>query len=133
METDDCPVDLPLTAAAWEEGSEIDDLERALEEDLEPLLSDLAESACESGGWPEDETVEASVVSVDDGEIRAEVTIYFTEVIASSCKDMPHHEKRDSRRRIVLRAGELVGYAEYSLSDTSQWDLRDRNSAADGA
>lgn len=132
MESQDLTVDLPLTVAAWEAG-ELDELDRAIEDDLTFHLGDLAEGGCESGGWPDDESVEVNITSSSDSEIRADVTIYFTEVIPSSCKDLPYHENRDSRWEIVVRAGESVGRLEYSQSDTSQWDLSDRNSAADGA
>lgn len=132
MESQDLTVDLPLTVAAWE-AEELEELDRTIEDDLTSRLGDLCEDGCESGGWPEEESAEVHITSISASELRADVTIHFTEVIPSSCRDMPHHEKRDSRWEIVVRAGESFGRLEYSQSDTGQWDLSARNSAADGA
>lgn len=76
--------------------------------------------------------VEVDPAEISDGELRSNVTVYFTEVIPSSCKDMPNYEKRESRFRIAIKKGAAIGVLEYSLSDPRQWDLLDRNSAADG-
>lgn len=132
MDADEWSVMLPLTAAAWEAGK-TDDLERAVEEDLTHQIDDLADDGCQSGGWPEDVMAEADGVTISRSELRVDVTIYFTEVIASGCQDMPHRVRRDIRLRMSLRPGETVGRVEHSISDPAQWDLIDRNSAADGA
>lgn len=124
-------VDLPKTAAAWEEGRH-DDIESALDDDLSGHVSDFLDDACESGGWPEDEQVEVGEVQITRKRVTAEVTVYFNETIASGCKDINHQEDREARLVITLNRGESNATVERSASDPSEWDLQDRNSAADG-
>ncbi|HYN81818.1 MAG TPA: hypothetical protein VES88_09985 [Gemmatimonadaceae bacterium] len=131
MTQDDWSVELPKTAAAWGKGNSAA-LESVLEEELTAQADDLLEDACELGGWPEDEQVEVSDVVLNGNLMNATVTVYFTEVIPSSCKDLSHRERREHRIVIAMRRGDPTGTVAHSASDPNQWDLIDRNSAADG-
>ena len=128
---EDWTVALRKTAAAWKSG-DMADVDWALDDELSGSALQRLESACDSGGWPDDEQIVIENVSVSDDALTADVTVYFTEVIASSCKDMPNRVDREARLVVTLRRGESIGRIEYSDADPSQWDLIDRNSAADG-
>lgn len=133
-EDDDNTVDLPRTFQVWAAGDDKDDLQEALDYDLSGNLSDYLESACESGGWPEDDQVEVGEVTLDGAQLTARVTVYFTEVIASGCRDMPHHERQQTR--LIVKAdrgskGQGLIERDYE-SDRSQWPVEDLNSANDG-
>ena len=127
----DWTVHLPKTAAAWEEGR-TEDLEWTLDDDLAGNLSEFLDNSCESGGWPEDDDVVVDRVNVSGSLLTADVTVHFTEVVPSSCKDMPYHQKRDAHFVVTLKLGSSTVLVNYSTADPTQWDLLDRNSAADG-
>jgi hypothetical protein len=131
VDQDNWFVDLPKTVAAWEEGRR-EDIESALDDDLSGQVSDFLDDACQSGGWPEDEQVEVGEIKITRNRLTADVTVYFNEIIPSSCKDISNHEDREARLVITLMRGEANARVERSAADPNQWDLQDRNSAADG-
>lgn len=131
MDHDFLMIDLPKTAAAWEEGR-LAELEEALGHDISPKLFELVEDACRSGGAPDDEQYYIDDIQITADRLTADVTVTFTEQIPSGCSDMPHEVDREHRVVITLDAGESTGVVQASDSEPNQWDLIDRNSAADG-
>jgi hypothetical protein len=132
--TDDNTIDLPRTFAAWAASDDKDDLQEALDHDLSGNVSDYLDDACESGGWPEDDQVEIDDITLDGDRLSARITVHFTEVIPSSCKDMPYHESQQTRLIVTAkRGGNGRGIIERDYeSDRSQWSREDLNSANDG-
>jgi len=106
------------------------DIEDTLATELTEQASSLLEGYGE--GWSDDEEVEILNLEVGEEELEARFAIHFEEVIPSGCRDMPHH--REGRVELVLQMRREEDRAVIGDSDSnpSQWDLWDRNSAADG-
>lgn len=87
-------------------------------------------------GWPEDEQVTISEVAVVDQVLTAMGVLGFTEVIPSSCADLPHKKSQivPLKVRLDARSGEArVVFGTCTSGDPlDDWDLGDLNSAADG-
>jgi hypothetical protein len=124
-------IELPKTAAAWEEGR-MDDLGAELDDDLAGEMLEFVDEACESGGWPEDDEVTVHTVVISGNVMTVQVTVDFTELIASGCMDLPNSERRVARFVVTLEREDTTALVEYSPSDPNTWDQADRNSAGDG-
>ena len=129
---EDIPVtfNFPKSHAAWVRGNDLDDV---LEEELALIASDLAQDACShTGGWPNDEHFVVNDVVDEGSRLKINVTVTFTELIPSSCKDSPYIEQRRSDHVLTMeKDGDLV-FVDYPPSDDEQLDLADWNSAGDG-
>jgi len=122
---------LPKTTVALANG-DIEDIATTLADELTPQAADLVNEACDSGGAPDDEQIGIDSLKIGDDALIAHVTIYFTELVPSSCEEHPHRERRQHRLVVTLPRGDSTGIVGDSSSDPNQWDLIDRNSAADG-
>ena len=129
-------VELPRTAAAWKRGDEEDDLRDVLDDELCKQGAELVgDDACESGGWPEDEQVELTEVTVTKKTLIANVTVHFSEMIQTGCADIRNDENRVAHVVVTLDRGNDFGDVEYAPKPEFD-DDRDRktfgNSSRDG-
>ncbi len=132
MEHDLWSINLPQTAAAWRAGR-TDRLEAALLHELTEQAPDLLIDCCNAGGWPHDEEVVVADIALQPDRLIARITVHFVEVISSGCKDLPNRENRQLDLVLTIEQQDDFAVISHSDADPDQWDLLDRNSAADGA
>lgn len=131
MREDGQSIDLPKTALAWRQGLTAE-LECALEDELADSIFSFLDASCQSGGWPDNEQLEIERIDTDANALTAYMTVYFNELVASGCPELPHPHDREARLIVTLVSGDTRACVEFAENDSSIWDIADRNSAADG-
>ena len=121
-------IELPRTASECRADHD-EAVDRCLSEELTSELPDLRTD----GGWPDDEQIEIVQLRIGKERLEATISVYFIEVIPSACRDLPNSENRQVDLVLTMERGDSFARVNHSHTDPEQWDLLDRNSAADGS
>jgi hypothetical protein len=124
---------LPQTLALLRVETADEDLEEALLSELSDQAINLLDESTSSGGWPDEPLVSVEALARHGKGLRADISVAFKEIIPSSCADLPHREEQKADFVLTLNGNSEIPVINRADTDPTQWDLWDRNSAADGA
>ncbi len=120
-------VSLPKTHAAWKAGRDDAEINDVLKTELNREAASILD-----GYNSDDEEADILNLTVEEDRLHAKFAIRFQEVVPSGCSDNPH--RKDCRAVFVLQMESDTDQARLGAdpSNPDEWDLWDRNSAANG-